>query len=125
MLILEFQIQLLKVLCWLVQLVQSEDLLVSDLDLASKLLSELYFSLKLRLQLINNILILLTSLISTSDLVCPLVLVNKCPILGKKTSVHGVVGVILMNILLQQMCRLDALLVCTKHVCGCSVVKLR
>ena len=92
--------------------------MVSDFDLSCEFFDEVLLSVKFVLELVDNVLVLLASLVSTSDFMSPLVLIDQLSILSHETCVDGTVWIVLVDVFLKEVCLFDALLVSAKHVCG-------
>lgn len=84
MLLLIFEVEFLQVLTWLVHVMESQDLVISHLDLLRELLCEVLFGLKLALEVKYLRMVGLAPFIGLSNLSCPLALFAKQVLLNLK-----------------------------------------
>ena len=71
---------------WLVEVVESQDFIISNLDFLGELSSELFFFSDLLLKRPKHLVILFASLISFTDFLSPLVLVSEDSFLHLKSG---------------------------------------
>jgi len=83
---LVLQVDLFEVLGWLVQVVESQNFIVSYFDFGGKVLSELLFRSKAMLKLLDGVVVSLASFISLSYFLRPLILINKDSVLDLKPA---------------------------------------
>ena len=123
LLVLVVKIDLFQILNWLVEVMESQNFIVSHLDLLLEVSCELFLLSDLLLESSEHLVVLLASLISFTNLLGPLVLVCQHSFLNLEsggncgwTVVHLNTSIFHVSCLLNGMGHLDALLVALKHV---------
>lgn len=124
--VLVVEVDLFQILNWLVEVMESQNFIVSHLDFLLEISCELFLLCDLLLEGSEHLVVLLTSLISFTNLLRPLVLVSQDSLLDLEsggncgwTVVHLNASVSLLNC----MCHLDALFVALKHVVSIIFIK--
>lgn len=126
LLVLVMEVDLFQILNWLVEVMESQNFIVSHLDLLLEISCEFFLLCDLLLESAEHLVILLTSLIGFTNLLRPLVLIGQDSLLNLEsggncgwTIVHLNASVSLLN----GMGHLDALFVALKHVVSIIFIK--
>lgn len=130
LLVLVVEVDLFQILNWLVEVMESQNFIVSHLDLLLEISSELFLLCDLLLKSPEHLVVLLTSLISFTNLLRPLILVSQDSLLNLKsggncgwTVVHLNASIVHVSCLLYGMGHLDALFIALKHVVSIIFIK--
>jgi len=115
---LVLQVDLFEVLSWLVQVVESQNFIVSYFDFGGKVLSELLFRSKTMLKLLDGVVVSLASFISLSYFLRPLILINKDSVLDLKPAKCCIYRRwSILALLLEEVSHFHALFVALQDIC--------